>query len=370
VAARVRATLVAIAVLAALAPPAAVASPSGFVIVASPNPSVRADALRGVAAVSPTDALAVGTQLRNGRRQMLAVAWNGSAWRAVATPVRAGVVRVLRAVAAVGPNRYWAVGSQRAAKAGSSWHPLLAGWNGRGWHVETAPPLCGRTGRLTSVAVGPAGVWAAGASGCGSLVLRRVDQRWVVVPQNFARSSRPGLVRAVAVSGADIWAASDEVSAQGRSTDLYRRHAGAWELVDTCPTQFCLYNALTHVANGDVWAAGQVRLLATDPYQPIATVWTNGSFAPTSFALTSTNHLLLGVAAGTPTDVWGAGWRANTAGTPQTLLEHWDGNAWTDLGGPNASGGPNRLTGISAIPGGGYWAVGVAGHRTLILRHP
>jgi hypothetical protein len=219
------------------------------------------------------------------------------------------------------------------------------------------------------VDAGPAGLWAGGASGCGSLVLRRVDGSWTVVPQDFARGSRPGLVRAAAVSGPDIWAASDEVGQEGSSTDLYRRHAGSWQLIDTCPTQYCRYNALTAVANGDVWAAGQVRLLATDPYQPIATVWTNGSAAPTSFALTSTDHVLLGVAAGRSTDVWACGWRAGSSGTRRTLLEHWDGNGWTDLGGPNASSASNRLTAIAAIPGGGYWAVGLAGHRTLILHH-
>ena len=51
----------------------------------------------------------------------------------------------------------------------------------------------------------------------------------------------------------------------------------------------------------------------------------------------------------------------------RSLIEHWDGKAWTDLGGPNIDPDRNQLTAVATVPGttSMTWAVGFAGDREL-----
>src|SRR5207249_6128820 len=45
----------------------------------------------------------------------------------------------------------------------------------------------------------------------------------------------------------------------------------------------------------------------------------------------------------------------------QTLIEHWNGTAWSIVPSPNAGSGDNRLNGIAAVAANEVWAVGASG---------
>jgi hypothetical protein len=85
--------------------------------------------------------------------------------------------------------------------------------------------------------------------------------------------------------------------------------------------------------------------------------------------------VLNGVAAISATDVWAVGELFNSIDVGQTLIEHWDGTAWTRVPSPNpgGSGNGNFLFGVAAVSAANVWAVGgyVTGptfvHKTLIL---
>jgi hypothetical protein len=71
------------------------------------------------------------------------------------------------------------------------------------------------------------------------------------------------------------------------------------------------------------------------------------------------------VAATSPTNAWAVG-RSKNGTTVQTLIEHWDGTAWTVQ--PSGTGGNHeRLCGVAADSSSDAWAVGFANGRLQTL---
>jgi hypothetical protein len=61
-----------------------------------------------------------------------------------------------------------------------------------------------------------------------------------------------------------------------------------------------------------------------------------------------------------PDNGWAVGSYLPVAGGPErTLIEHWDGNAWTVTTSPNPSASLNELRGISVLSSTNTWAVGI-----------
>jgi len=78
--------------------------------VPSPSPSSAGNALSGVAAISATDAWAVGYTIDKGDvKHTLIEHWNGKAWERVSSPDPGGAAE-LDGVAAAGATNIWAVG--------------------------------------------------------------------------------------------------------------------------------------------------------------------------------------------------------------------------------------------------------------------
>jgi len=78
--------------------------------------------------------------------------------------------------------------------------------------------------------------------------------------------------------------------------------------------------------------------------------------------------ILLGVAAAGPDDAWAVGF-SNGGDITRTIMQHWDGTAWSSVASPNPSDKEtNELDGI-AVPGAGaVWAVGNSESATLAER--
>ncbi|MGI8588139.1 MAG: FG-GAP-like repeat-containing protein [Chloroflexia bacterium] len=82
--------------------------------------------------------------------------------------------------------------------------------------------------------------------------------------------------------------------------------------------------------------------------------------------------VLQAVAPRTPSDVWAVGfYYPSPGGGAQTLVEHWDGTAWTIVPSPSLSTNANVLLGVTALASNNAWAVGLSSdaggtERTLI----
>ena len=110
-------------------------------------------------------------------------------------------------------------------------------------------------------------------------------------------------------------------------------------------------------SSADVWAVGYqttqtgVQKTLIEHYDGAA--WSIvPSPNPASFA--SYLSTLVAVASN---DVWAAGYYLGS-NNYRTLVEHWDGNSWTIVPTPNVGDGPNALNGIAAAGPGDIWAAG------------
>jgi hypothetical protein len=121
--------------------------------VPTPSPGRTGNSLQSVAAISTTDAWAVGWYTGDQANIALILHWNGQAWTESPISLPPGNTE-LEGVTAVSPDDVWAVGTNEG-------HPLTVHWDGTRWNV--LPRLPATTSWLQTVAPAPGGgVWAAG----------------------------------------------------------------------------------------------------------------------------------------------------------------------------------------------------------------
>jgi hypothetical protein len=180
--------------------------------VASPNvPGTVDDILFAVSTTSKRNAWAVGNDSdTQGFLQTLALHWNGTAWKQVATPDPAGAAanNSLASVAVRSARNAWAVGLYNK---GSTTQTLALHWTGTRWKQLASPSPNAFGNDLSSVTViSPHDVWAVGAVGGGSQTLA---ERWNGTSWKRVPSPDPGGSADVAVfsavgasSSANIWA--------------------------------------------------------------------------------------------------------------------------------------------------------------------
>ena len=90
--------------------------------------------------------------------------WNGSTWTTARTPVLQNPAE-LRGVAAISPDVAWAVGTLDFT------HPLLLRWDGTAWRLVAPPTSAGYLEAITRVP-GSHELWAVGNSAPDPLILR------------------------------------------------------------------------------------------------------------------------------------------------------------------------------------------------------
>jgi hypothetical protein len=124
-----------------------------------------------------------------------------------------------------------------------------------------------------------------------------------------------------------------------------------------------------------VWAVGHFRN-SGGPFQTLIEHW-NGSqwkVIPSPNVLASDNSLR-GVAAVSANNIWAVGWYFNTnSGTLQTLIEHYNGSAWSLFFTMNPPGGNNELHSVTAVSANNVWAVGTTTdpsteHSQTLIEH-
>src|SRR5437764_6844317 len=131
-------------------------------VVPSANPNVVPSGLSGVAAVSATDAWAVGTsgsQMSHG--QTLIEHWDGAHWQIVKSPNPGSIYNSLYAVTAVSATNVWAVGYY--VNTTGVTQTLTEHWNGTSWSVVASPsPATGNNELVSVSAVSASAIWTEG----------------------------------------------------------------------------------------------------------------------------------------------------------------------------------------------------------------
>jgi hypothetical protein len=117
--------------------------------------------------------------------------------------------------------------------------------------------------------------------------------------------------------------------------------------------------AVTAVSTNDVWAVGYA-FTCTALLKPMALHWNGTSWrvVPTPALNTNDNAAFNSVVALAANNVYAVGYKPATNGAVQTLIEHWNGTAWSVVSSPNGNNTGNVLTSVSANSATDIWTVG------------
>jgi streptogramin lyase len=143
-----------------------------------------------------------------------------------------------------------------------------------------------------------------------------------------------------------------------------------WNIVTTPSAQpQAVLNASAASSQSDIWAVGSQSAFASTLVEHFdGSAW---SIIPSPNVGTNVN-VLAGASALTPNDAWAVGQAAMPQSPPQTLAEHWDGHAWSVVPAVNPASA-QFFYGVDAISHNDVWAVGQqlsnGNHNTLLVEH-
>jgi hypothetical protein len=331
-------------------------------LVPSPNAGNDNNELRGVVALSATNAWAVGSfvtrySVTNTVRSTLITHWTGSAWTQVPSPSPGSAANNLYAVAAVNANDIWAVGN---SDDGFSRPSLIVHWDGSAWTQVPSPNAANSNILYGVTALAANDVWAVGTSSSPyqAFILHWNGSAWTQVP-----GVNPGSINILygvtAVAANDIWAVGDYVTGSGLLQSLIEHWNGsAWTWVPS-PNPGTASNLLAGVdavASNDVWAVGAYADSSVGPFKTMAAHWNGTAWSNVAIPnIGSRSNYLQGITAVAANDVWTVGYYGDTY---QTQIQHWNGSFWSVVNTTEPGPRKNILYAVSAASASDIWAVG------------
>jgi hypothetical protein len=333
----------------------------------SPSPGEPHNYLFGVAGISKVDAWAVGdTQDAAGVLYTLTQHWDGAAWTVVASPNPSPYLSYIQSVAAIASDDVWAVGQYQTTMNGYQ-QTLALHWDGSSWTVVPTPNPDPYFDALYGVsAVASDDVWAVGSvnSGHATLIEHWNGTAWTVVYS--PNPGNPNTLYSVSANASnDVWAVGGYGPPGGGpgSTLIEHWDGTEWTAVEhpDPPVKVngnYLYN-VSAISTEDVWAVGTGQDPQTGFWIGITEHWDGAAWNVVQAQNPGQNDELKGVYGTSSDDVWAVGWsKPFNSSYDGTLIEHWDGSAWTVVSSPNQSTYENRLWSVFAFPRGDAWAVG------------
>ena len=124
------------------------------------------------------------------------------------------------------------------------------------------------------------------------------------------------------------------------------------------PGRYISLFGISALASNDVWAVGYSdRGVGTVVYRPLIEHWNGTAWSVVASPRPMTDVVLYAVAAISPADVWAVGRMSRTqVSAGYSVIEHWNGSAWSVVASPRVQGFASALTVASP---GDVWAVGL-----------
>jgi hypothetical protein len=338
---------------------------TGWSVVPSPNVGTVASQLYGVSAITSNDVWAVGFYVSDSQRQQtLTEHWDGNAWSVVTSPNVGPSSNVLHKVASLAFNDIWAVGFSVDNTTGQP-RTLTEHWDGTAWSVVTSPNQGAGANNLYGVAmIGPNDVWAIGDS-AQTLILHWDGASWSIVPSPNPGAGNNHLRSVTAVATNDIWATGESCTASpcNASLPLMEHWDGStWSVVATPNTGLArnVFSGAVARSSNDAWAVGGG--CPTGPcstFQSLIEHWdgTAWSIVPSP----NPGSVFTGyfaVVAPAANEAWATGTSSNDGSIFSNPTIHWDGTSWTYVPVPNAGTVDNDSRALAAISPTDVWAVG------------
>jgi hypothetical protein len=348
-----------------------------WTVIPSPSQGARDNELLGIAAVSANDIWSVGSVNVGPYTESLRTLtefWDGSSWRIVASPnpaTNTGDYDALRGVAALSPSNVWAVGYSGCVSCYGD-QSLIEHWNGTSWSIVSNPNADTSQDLYGIAAVSANDIWAVGKYGFtpyGALIEHWNGAQWSTV----ANPGTQALYGVTALASDNVWAVGD--------SEILHWDGTTWSIVPGPQSTSYGGSYLRAGAAGsasDIWTAGYAEIASGEgyTYAPViehrdGSSWTVSYSAVPAFPNNDT-LTLAGVTALSSTSVWAVGGYAGSS-----FVEQWNGTQWTAVSNPNVSSSANRFEAVTALPAtGDIWAVGeyfsatTSSYQTLVEESP
>ncbi len=362
-------------------------SGKGWQLEPSFNFGGQDNVLASVSAASTTDAWAVGAYYPTSTSPLTTLAhhFDGSRWTAYPLPNVGTQENVLLAVSMPSRGKAWAVGYYINGKFEQK--PLIEHFDGAIWSVVPSPSPGQKKNILFGVtAISDDDVWAVGARQDSAGLWRTLAEHWDGSVWSVVDSVDVGVngnqfYAVAARASSDVFAVGQQAGAGFPSKALIEHWDGtAWSVVpspaDPAATALPLgvaatANSLTVVGQQETDTAPYKTYVAAGPAS-----WLSAKLSiqntPNSGA---GGNDLFSAATAADGSTWAVGWDIinNKTGNHDPLVLSEKGGVWSLVSSPSL-GGDSGFAAITAIPGGGLWAVGVTGnskgnYATLIEYH-
>jgi hypothetical protein len=332
--------------------------------------------LTGASALNSTDAWAVGEQFAAAGQTPpppVSYNWNGTAWSLVPTPTL-GVTSSLLSVSASSATDAWAVGMSVLGKHDDG--TLIEHWNGTAWSVNSSLVVTGYTAELTGVVdLSATNAWAVGEAN-SPLLEHWNGSTWsqVAIPDpDFT----PGANDSISASSAsDIWVVGSTLNTATDELvpEALHFNGSAWSVVamPQAGTNTSTIGAVTDISATNAWAVGEdIGATSAVGGSTLIEHWNGTAWSIVSSPTPGADPGLTGVAARGPDDVYAVGDNLPSinGGTVQGMILRWNGSTWSVDTDPTA-GSYSPLFAAATVPGApNEWAVGTLSNGPLILSH-
>jgi hypothetical protein len=322
----------------ALYPTQAGAQPTYWSLFASPSPGDQHNDLSGVACTSSTDCVAVGYDGSGASRvpQSLVESWDGATWSTVPS-AQPGTTGSLSGVSCISAAACIAVGGYGDA---SGIYTMVQQWNGNAWSLVPSPSPGTELDNLTGVScTSSMDCVAVGASsdenngGDQTLVESWDGNAWSVVPS--PNPSTDDELNGVSCTSS-TWCVAVGFD-QGKGLPITESWDGSsWSVTSNPGAAGPLYG-VSCTSSSSCMAVG-----GSNPEQgTMALAWDGTSW--TALVTPPAGDTLEGVSCPNTTDCVAVGY---SDGSP-SLIEAWDGSAWSISPNPSPGSYSNTLSAVS-----------------------
>ncbi len=231
-----------------------------------PTAIVNSSIFSGIAALSTTDAWAVGNYYQSSQMPNAALIehWNGTKWSQVPVAYPSGSQHsFLNSITAFSATDVWAVGSYDNGIE-SPGYTLIEHWDGTQWSIVSSPSPASNNNVLLSLSSVPGtnNLIAAGftfdGTNTGCLIEAWNGTSWSVVTTPVVGAGSQ-LYSIIALSAKSAWVVGDDYDGQGNTNTLIEHWNGkAWSIVSSPnPSNMSMLYGLANVPHsGTLWAVG------------------------------------------------------------------------------------------------------------------